>query len=69
MGKFFNLCINYRSKIIQIRRNKQLRNSARQNLSPLGFGTDTVSRQRKQVSARAEWFDHLGTDLTSINWN
>jgi len=28
-----------------------------------------LRRQRKQVSARAEWFDHLGTDLISINWN
>ena len=46
--------------------NKQLRNSARQNLSPLEFGTDTVRRQRKQVSARAEWFDHLGNELTNI---
>jgi len=49
--------------------NKQLRNSARQNLTLLGFWTDAVRRQRKHVSARAEWFDHLGTDLTGINWN
>ena len=45
---------------------KQLRVSARQNLSVLGFGTEAVKRQMKQVSAGAEWFDHLGTDLTSI---
>jgi len=67
VGKHFNACINCKSKIIQIHQNKRLRNSARHNLSPLGFGTETVRRRRKQVPGRAEWFDHLGTDLTSIN--
>jgi hypothetical protein len=50
VGKFLIACINYKSKIIQINQNMELRNSAKQNLSPLGFGTETERRQRKQVS-------------------
>ena len=67
VGEFFIAWISYNAKIIHMfKKKKQLRNSAKQNLGPLGFGTDTVRRQRKQVSARAEWFVRLGTELTNI---
>ena len=60
VGKLFIASINYKSEIIQMFQNKQLPNSARQNLSTLGFGTEAAIRKKILTF---QVLDISGTDI------